>query len=517
MLKPGWIVAFSAALVACAPRTVEYRVAIVTRACDERVDPLEGVRFLRLRVTGEGLARGLEATAALGAGHLVLPEIPAGDSRVLEVRAYDGEPTAGGRVVSLGRSAPFAIPDVLPVEAPPAISVFLRRVNAFTPPASASGGACERMKVARAGHTATRLQDGRVLIAGGFALSSRSGPRRALADAELFDPATGTFASVRELSVMVGGESKARARAYHAAVLVPESGQVALWGGETYPEDGGAPVPQASILFYDSAADEYLALSAPAASPRAHHGVAVDVTGHLFAAGGVGAGGKPATAVEWITPTSAEHQRLDGVALPRLDATVGTLAGAEVVAVAGGTDGLTLRTEVALFRFAGGSFTEAGAARLGSLGRRAATGASLRGGTDLVLLGGYSDPVAVRPLASTEILSGPMGIVSSGPNITALGEVCAAPLSDGRVVILGGRTADEAQGQPRSSAETMVMSAGAQGAVSILGGPDLPTPRHAHTCTPLLDGTVLITGGIDEGAGLTTLDDAWIYQPTPLD
>jgi hypothetical protein len=46
------------------------------------------------------------------------------------------------------------------------------------------------LSTARAGHTATRLSDGRVLIVGG---TSTGAPAGALADAEIFDPATGAF------------------------------------------------------------------------------------------------------------------------------------------------------------------------------------------------------------------------------------------------------------------------------------------------------------------------------------
>ena len=58
----------------------------------------------------------------------------------VEVRAYDGEPNSGGTVISMGRTLPFDIPDVVPegTNAPVQVNVFLRRVNAFTPPASAA-------------------------------------------------------------------------------------------------------------------------------------------------------------------------------------------------------------------------------------------------------------------------------------------------------------------------------------------------------------------------------------------
>jgi WD40 repeat protein len=71
------------------------------------------------------------------------------------------------------------------------------------------------MKVARWGHTATLLRDGRVLIAGG---SNRAD----LPSAELYDPATRTFSAT-------GGMIENRS--WHAATLLPD-GKVLIVGGE---------------------------------------------------------------------------------------------------------------------------------------------------------------------------------------------------------------------------------------------------------------------------------------------
>ena len=72
----------------------------------------------------------------------------------------------------------------------------------------------------RSRHSATRLKDGRVLIAGGL------GKEKTLDDAEIFDPATEKFTSLK---------SKLRVnRQQHTATLLPD-GRVVLiggWGGE---------------------------------------------------------------------------------------------------------------------------------------------------------------------------------------------------------------------------------------------------------------------------------------------
>jgi uncharacterized protein YecT (DUF1311 family) len=83
---------------------------------------------------------------------------------------------------------------------------------------------------ARISHTATRLMDGRVLIAGGEGGEDEDGTTSgALASAELYDPTTKRFSATGHL---VNGRSA------HLATLMP-NGQVIMTGGESWANAGG--------------------------------------------------------------------------------------------------------------------------------------------------------------------------------------------------------------------------------------------------------------------------------------
>src|SRR4029077_10136499 len=82
-------------------------------------------------------------------------------------------------------------------------------------PATGNFTATGSMTAARSQHTATLLDNGKVLIAGGFGIS-------VLASAELYDPNTGTF------SATTGSMSQARNT--HTATLLT-NGKVLIAGG----------------------------------------------------------------------------------------------------------------------------------------------------------------------------------------------------------------------------------------------------------------------------------------------
>ena len=534
-MKRVWLSALALGVLGCAPKEVKYDLNIVTDNCDGASKPFEGVQFLRVRVTGDNMEPKTEISSANPATRqLVIPEIPAGNGRVIEVRGYDGDPNSGARVLSMGKSLPFDVPDVVPdnlMGGSIKVNVVLRKVNSFSPIVSAAAPTqCQQLRVPRAGHTATLLKNGKVFIAGGYNLRPGSPEKVSLADTEVFNPGTGAFELAKKLSITSQGATYELPRAFHAAVRLP-SGQVMVWGGEVFSNGTNNTVsPIASILFYDTDVDDFGAVGPrqPAAINRSRHRMAVDQNGKVLVVGGItrttgpGGGLVPANEVEWLDPDAATniYKIVEGVTLPRLDPTVMPVKGGEYIAVAGGTDGAMVRNDINFFKFNGTTFARQSTSMppaLAGAGRRAAAGALIRNSADLMLLGGYTDPTLVRPVASSEILNAAAATVGPGPDVrTARGDICAVTMGDGTVLATGGRTSDSGN-PPRSDSTAVLITAANTGGVTSIEALNLPKARYFHTCTTLLDGSVLITGGINEftDGTIEILQDAYIYTPVP--
>ncbi|MBL9037620.1 MAG: hypothetical protein JNG84_03795 [Archangium sp.] len=534
------------ALVACGPKEVPYQVSVITTTCDMAVNPFQGVQYLKVRVTGDGITTPLEASSVRDARSVAIPAIPAGPKRVVEVRAYDGDPTAGGKLVSIGKSYPFDVPDVVPPELAGGaygINVFLRKVGVFSPVVSASNPTqCVRMRTARAGHTATLLNNGKVLVAGGY--NGAVGSRTALNDVEMFNPLNNTFEVGRPMSIRNTASDTPFPKAFHTATKLP-NGQVVMWGGELYSVGNGveSTVPVSSVIVYDEASDRYVPTGrrdeAAQVLPRSRHSAAVDQSGNILIVGGltrVSAANPPADKLEgFIGDTkSADFNKTFAVATAsafiRLDAAVSPIKSGEFIAIAGGASGATgteLRTDVSFFKFDAAAKTFNAVAlssvpRLSDPGRRSAGVALLRDGTEMAMLGGYKHATQVLPAdVPSEILSSATSTVTLGPSVGLRGELCAVTLPNGSVIAIGGRTTEMVSGVPKTKSDgssTLVTPSGAGGAISV-PGPSLSTGRSAHTCTLLADGSVLVLGGVNEQTNGTVevLQDAWIYQPAPVD
>lgn len=171
------------------------------------------------------------------------------------------------------------------------------------------------MTVGRGYHTATLLPDGKVLITGGTAYSGgySTGDART---AEVFNPATGSFAQVGDMSI---------ARSAHTATLLP-SGKVLVVGG---------PVNGATVAdLYDPSTASF----SPTATdpiPRKWHTATLLGNGTVLLAGGYGAWGAYGATTEIYDPASGSFQPGPDLQTPRFMHTATLLPDGRVALLGG--------------------------------------------------------------------------------------------------------------------------------------------------------------------------------------
>ena len=528
---------------ACGGKVVSIQVTVVDQACSGQSpfgDGSTAANYLQMTVTGDGIATPLITTVPLSQFAASVPQIPTGQNRMIEVRAYQGDPRSGaGNVVSIGKSVPFKVPTKPDPNNPVVVTVFLRRVGQLTKPNLASAPqTCSQMMLARAGHTATLMQDGTVFIAGGFELGAADagtppswpGQSEALDKTEVYDPSTGIFGAGPTMATAVGGTAVPLPRAFHSATLL-QDGQVLLIGGEQYRQ--GFPLPLFGGLDYDPGQKIYGPVQI--SQPRAHHAAAIDKGGRVLVVGGQTSGSQLATNVEWFDPSTSAFQ-VNGLgqvlntsgpvcpdggtcplSFPRLGMGVAAAQGGQLIAVAGGWDGTVLSPSVNYFNYsASGSVFQLSNTSAQLPQPRFGVGVTdFQNPNQILVVGGYASVDGGSPDRTVDVVATDTGMdndqqMLSGPR----GDICSVQLADGRVLSTGGRTLDNV-GYKSDPTIEVIAPAPSNGA-SVLGQAPMATPRYWHTCTLLSDGSVLLLGGVQEASGVQTLlQDALIYMPCP--
>jgi hypothetical protein len=143
-------------------------------------------------------------------------------------------------------------------------------------PKTGTFGPAGSMATVRWNDSATLLTDGRVLIAGGDSRSGNSDTDQ-LASAELFDPTTGAFSPTGSMTA---------ARAGHTATLLPD-GRVLVAGGFTNrPPNAMGSMSLASTELYDPQTRTFSATGFSLAEPRIGHVAIMLPGGRVLIVGG---------------------------------------------------------------------------------------------------------------------------------------------------------------------------------------------------------------------------------------
>jgi N-acetylneuraminic acid mutarotase len=342
---------------------------------------------------------------------------------------------------------------------------------AWSPVGALSGG--------RYNHTATLLNDGRVLVAGGS-------DSTALGSAQLYDPTTATWSNAAPMSV---------ARAGQAAVRL-DSGKVLVAGGVL----AGGTTYTGSAEVYDSSTNTWVRTADDMAAARFQPTMTVLKDGRVLVAGGAGgSSASPLASAEIYNPATNSFSPAAPMSAARANATATLLPSSGEVLVAGGYDDAKHELSSAeLYDPAHDSWAKTGSL---ATARDAATATALQDG-DVLVAGG--DSGAGHALASAEVYDAGTGTwhTTAGDMTDARQAAAAALLDDGTVLVTGGESA-RSGGEVLASAERYDPSTDAWTPAGTLAA-----ARKEHMLTALDDGRALVVGGNPGGRdrGLTGVE-----------
>jgi hypothetical protein len=296
-------------------------------------------------------------------------------------------------------------------------------------PASGTFSATGSMTVRRAGHTATLLSSGKVLITGGTSDSTEV----ALASAELYDPATGTFAATTG--------SMQSARASHTATLL-QDGKVLVAGGDSLFFNGVQNANLRSLAtaeIFDPATETFTATGSMIVPRESHTATRLSDGKVLIAGGSDGAlGNNSPVAVVYLSaelfdPATGQFTATGSMTTAR-DFFTATLLGTGKVLAAGGVNATESLATAELFDPASGSFAATGNLTAARFNQDATL---LNDGTVLLTGGVGASPV----LATAEIYDPTAGTFAATGNMNSPRVWHTATLlQDGRVLVTGGGT-----------------------------------------------------------------------------
>ncbi|MFN2457878.1 MAG: Kelch repeat-containing protein [Chitinophagaceae bacterium] len=336
--------------------------------------------------------------------------------------------------------------------------------------------AIHSMTAKRAAHTATLLNNGKVLIAGGFV-----GDGGSVSSVEIFNPTTNTFSR---------GEDMKAARAGHTATLL-SNGKVLIAGGFN-----GSYLNSAEI--YDPASGKFTS-AGKMVSPRSGHVATVLNNGKVLLAGGVGTGWTFLSDAELYDPNTNTFSPTGAMTTARESHTATVLKDGKVL-IAGGHKGrrseITIYTSTEIYNPVTGMFVAAGNLTV----KRHKHDATLLTDGRVLIIGGSDERDGDGAYRNAEIFTPANGAFTAVKRNMNTGRYklqgTAILLKNGKVLIAGGANRAEVFNPATNS-------------FSFAEG-HMGTKRLFATATLLKNGQVLITGGYHNGNMVSA--NAWIYQ-----
>jgi len=287
-------------------------------------------------------------------------------------------------------------------------------------PATNTWSIAASMNTGREKHTATLLQNGKVLVVGGDTAVGYyyySSYPIVLASVELYDPAANTWTAAA--SLITG-------RTSHTATLLPD-GKVLVAGGI---DSNGSLVPSAEV--YDPQTNVWTAVGSPI-NPRYMHTATLLNTGKVLLAGGTSRTA-PLSAAELYDP-SANSWTAAATMPIGVEEHTATLLNDGRVAIAGGYASAGASAAVMLYAPSTNTWTQAAAL----MNPRMQHAAALLGNGQVLVTGGYGATTGNGTVIPTEIYTPSTNTWTSGaplnlPRNTHLSVL----LDDGRLMIVGG-------------------------------------------------------------------------------
>jgi hypothetical protein len=336
--------------------------------------------------------------------------------------------------------------------------------------------------------TATALDDGRVLVVGGFDRPALDGSTTAVPGAVIYEPLSASFRRIADPPLAMGG---------HTATKL-EGGTVLLVG-----TSGGAP----AAMIFDPAIDDFGSAPAPKLA-RSFHTATVLVDKRVLVFGGASTlGGTPATTAEIYDPIARTWSDSNGAPLhPRAFHTTVTLPDFRVLEI-GGLDATgTPIADVEAYDPTSGTFSaEAKLAR-----PRALHTATLLSDGNILVVGGESEPNSPANADAELYVVGGM-VAPSPPSPPPFPRLLstAVLLDSDRVLYTGGAT--QASSAGLAAAGGAYLYDHASRSFSLIAPPHLG--RIGAFAATLGTGEVLLGGGVS--ADTSVSDGGMSVDMTP--